>query len=370
MKCFARSMAKPTPGSLGDLEEVARFLLGTKHLALHLWRQTFPKCISTYVDRDFDGCRSTRRNTTGMVQMVGGHDVKHSSNLQGATGLNVPECEYHALTHGAAHGLGLRSYMADLGLEMSLEILSDSSARALASRRGLGRQRHVQTRYLWLQERLAAAHLSVQKVKTTHNIADILTEAAGRETLERHKRTIGLRHVDAHSSQKELRIDSVEHSHPMLACAFSSDQAQQFSYDKSSQYGLTAKCQPIVWIFEIYQRNVRAQRGPCFDVARVLGTREGDRRVDVCCDRLQRDIPHDWRKCERGSELFVTCILVQRHEATSQEGVKKYHLRLSIPNNSLCTHVVPLLFVPTSCVACFLVQIVLPSATCGNVHLN
>ena len=79
---------------------------------------------------------------------------------------------------------------------------------------------------------MATAHLSVQMVKTTHNIADILTEAAGRETLERHKRTIGLRHVDAHSSQKELRIDSVEHSHPMLACASSSDQAQQFSYDK------------------------------------------------------------------------------------------------------------------------------------------
>ena len=85
-----------------------------------------------------------------MVQMVGGHAVKHTSNLQGANGLNVSEGEYCALTHGAAHGLGLRSYMADLGFEMSLEILGDSSAaRAFASRRGLGRQRHVQTRYLF-----------------------------------------------------------------------------------------------------------------------------------------------------------------------------------------------------------------------------
>ena len=109
-----------------------------------------------------------------MVQMVGGHAVKHTNNLQKGTGLNVFECEYFGLTHGAAHGLGLRSYMADLRFEMSLEILSESSAaRAFASRRGLGRQRHVQTRYLWLQERVAAGHLSIQKVKTTHNIADI-----------------------------------------------------------------------------------------------------------------------------------------------------------------------------------------------------
>ena len=57
-----------------------------------------------------------------MVQMIGGHAVKHTSNLQGATGLNVSECEYYALTRGAAHGLGLWSYMEDLGFEMSLKI--------------------------------------------------------------------------------------------------------------------------------------------------------------------------------------------------------------------------------------------------------
>ena len=42
--------------------------------------------------------------------------------------MDVSECEYCGLTHGAANGLGLRSYMADLGFEMSLEMLSDSSA--------------------------------------------------------------------------------------------------------------------------------------------------------------------------------------------------------------------------------------------------
>ena len=55
-----------------------------------------------------------------MVQMMGGHAVKHTSNLQGGTELNVSECEYCGLTHGAAHGLGLGSCMADLGFEMSL----------------------------------------------------------------------------------------------------------------------------------------------------------------------------------------------------------------------------------------------------------
>ena len=108
VKCLARSMAKQTPGGLRDLKKVARYWLRTKHMALHLFRQTFPSSNSTYADSDFAGCRSTRRSTTGMVQMVGEHVVKRTSNLQGATGLNVSECECYALTHGAAHGLGLK----------------------------------------------------------------------------------------------------------------------------------------------------------------------------------------------------------------------------------------------------------------------
>ena len=109
-------MAKPTPESLKDLKKSARYLLETKHMALHLFRQTVPSSISTDFDSDISGCRSTSRSTTGMVQKVGGHVVKHTSNLQGATVLNVSECEHHALTHGAAHGLGLKACVADPGI--------------------------------------------------------------------------------------------------------------------------------------------------------------------------------------------------------------------------------------------------------------
>ena len=100
--------------------------------------------------------------------------------------------------------MGLKACMADLGFEMSLQNFSDSSAaRAFASCRGLGRQRHV---HLWLQERVAAAHLTEQKVKTTQNPADIFTKAASGDTLERHGQMIGLRHVEVHSSGKELKL--------------------------------------------------------------------------------------------------------------------------------------------------------------------
>ena len=242
VKCLARSMAKPTPGSFRDLKKGARFLLGTKLLALHSWRQTFPKCSSTYVDSDFAGCCSTRRSTTGMVQIVGGHAVKHTSDLQGATGLSVSECEYYALTHGAAHGVGLRSYMADLGFEMSLEMLSDSSAtRAFASRRCVGRQRHVQTRYLWLQERVAAAHLSQYKRSKPCMTSQISSQ---RQQAEKHGN--GTRETIGHMSTVVRRNSDLKVSSTVIQCSVLLRQ--------TSQCGT----QLVVWIFEFNQRSVQS----------------------------------------------------------------------------------------------------------------
>ena len=89
--------------------------------------------------------------------------------------------------HGGAHALGLRSYMRDLGLEFQLELESDStSAKAFASRKGLGKQRHVQTRFLWLQDKVAAGDLTVKKVDTGKNVSDILTKVTSGTVLAKH----------------------------------------------------------------------------------------------------------------------------------------------------------------------------------------
>ena len=102
-------------------QESCTLLVGNKHMALHLFRHTFPSSISTFVGRDFAICVSTCRSTTGMLKWVRNMFVKHTSNLQGATGLKDSACEYYALTHGAAHGLGLKAHMADLGFARVLE---------------------------------------------------------------------------------------------------------------------------------------------------------------------------------------------------------------------------------------------------------
>ena len=47
----------------------------------------------------------------------------------------------------------MQSMMADLGVTTQVRVWTDSNAaKAIASRRGLGKTRHVELRYLWLQE--------------------------------------------------------------------------------------------------------------------------------------------------------------------------------------------------------------------------
>ena len=54
---------------------------------------------------------------------------------------------------GTAEALGMRSMITDLGLSAQVRVWTDSNAvKAIASRRGLGKTRHVELTYLWLQE--------------------------------------------------------------------------------------------------------------------------------------------------------------------------------------------------------------------------
>ena len=97
------------------------------------------------------------------------------------------------MCRGVATGLGVLSYCSDLGNVPELVVHSDSSAaRAVAQRRGLGKLRHVHTRYLWLQAQVAAKAVRLKCVLGKDNTADALTKALSESELNRHCAKMGL----------------------------------------------------------------------------------------------------------------------------------------------------------------------------------
>ena len=149
--------------------------------------------LRIFVDSDHAGDLLTRRSTSGMANMRGKRLLRHSSTLQGPIGMNSGESESYALAHGSAYSLGTQSMHEDWGLRLSIATLSDSSsARSFSKRRGLGKQRHVQTRFLWLQDRVKLGHLSVVTVLGTENPADCLTKSLSKNEILRSMGWMGV----------------------------------------------------------------------------------------------------------------------------------------------------------------------------------
>ena len=91
------------------------------------------------------------------------------------------------MVKGASVGMGLKSMYSDLGISVKIDVLTDSSAaKGTASRKGLGKVRHIETNQLWIQEKVSNGTIKLHKVLGTDNIADALTKYVPQEELKWH----------------------------------------------------------------------------------------------------------------------------------------------------------------------------------------
>ena len=129
------------------------------------------------MDSDWAGFLLGRKSTTGVIVRRGKHLLRHMSCLQTLVASSSGEAEYYALIRGACTGLGIQSHFQDWMIDVPIQINCDSSAaRSVARRRGIGgRLRHLQTRHLRLQSRVALDHLKLD-VAGERNPADKLTK--------------------------------------------------------------------------------------------------------------------------------------------------------------------------------------------------
>jgi len=108
---------------------------------------------------------------------MGNHLIKGWSNTQGVLALSSGEAEYYGMVKGASVAIGFRNMLSDLGVEVGIKLLTDASAaKGIASRRGIGKVRHIEVSQLWLQAKVTDGTIHVSKVKGTENWADAFTK--------------------------------------------------------------------------------------------------------------------------------------------------------------------------------------------------
>ena len=108
---------------------------------------------------------------------MSGGVIKSWSNRQGSVALSSGEAEFDAAGKAAVEALGAKSLFADLGWASSLQISMDAeAARCIASRQGIGKVRHLEVRYLWLQDQVRSGSMKLVKVWGKESPADVLTK--------------------------------------------------------------------------------------------------------------------------------------------------------------------------------------------------
>ena len=109
--------------------------------------------------------------------MHGKNHLRSNSNAQQDIGVSSGENEWYGLLKGGSAGLGAKALAADWEYDMAVPLATDSSAaKSVSQCRGLGKIRHIATRYMWLQQKTYKKEVLVEKVDGEKNYADLQTK--------------------------------------------------------------------------------------------------------------------------------------------------------------------------------------------------
>merc|ERR1711884_807467 len=190
-------MMQPTKGDWHRPKRSARYLKCRPRLVKKFVWQKAVSVSSIYTDADWAGDKESRKSTSGGCIMMGKHLIKGWAKTQTLIALSSGESELYATLRAASEGLGMQSVAQDLGIELQGEVWGDASAAlGIVKRRGLGKTRHIDTGYLWIQQTAAEKRLKFGKVLGRDNPADLYTKYLDWESIRRRSERVSADFTD------------------------------------------------------------------------------------------------------------------------------------------------------------------------------
>eukprot|EP00435_Cladocopium_sp_Y103_P034158 s1161_g8.t1 len=187
VRSLASAMKSPKMVDWLRLKKAVRYLVKQPYLKRVFKMQSRKDMrVEAWSDSDWAGDLKTRRSTTGSVVKVGTHTVLVKGASQKVVALSSSESEFYAMCRTSTLAEFVRGILLFWGMPPALTRLrvDSSSAKAMAERRGVGTSRHIQARYLWLQEKIFAKELDVQKINGKVNDSDLVTKVQTRAIIE------------------------------------------------------------------------------------------------------------------------------------------------------------------------------------------
>ena len=152
VKETARKFTCPTESDEMNLKRIVRYLKGAPSAKSLIEVITPPKFVNLYTDSDWAGQATTCRSTSGGVVQWGNATLTAWSRTQQTVSLSSAEAKLYALTTGIGEGMVAKHLLQELEHEVNqMNHVDSQSAKAWASKRGLGRMKHVMLKYMFVQ---------------------------------------------------------------------------------------------------------------------------------------------------------------------------------------------------------------------------
>ena len=142
---------------------------------MYYWQER-PGALHCHADSDWAGCQKTRRSTSGGTIVHGTHLLAHWARTQIGVALSSGEAELNAALKAGCEAIGVQVMSEELGISISINMFGDSSAaKGTLSRQGSGKIKHLETKQLWLQEKILSGVISYTKIPRSVNFSDAMT---------------------------------------------------------------------------------------------------------------------------------------------------------------------------------------------------
>ena len=201
VKELSRSLINPQDQDVKNLVHLLKYVNQTRDFVFVMEPQLpvrnqdgkFPVQISSYSDSDWAGCQKSRKSTSGSLISVFNINLQSTSRTQASIAHSSAESELYAMTQASVESLAIKNFIQEfnspiLSPLISIVIQTDSSAgKSMASRLGISRRsKHIELKYLWIQDEIKEGKLELKKVGTHFNPSDILTKYVPASVLGQH----------------------------------------------------------------------------------------------------------------------------------------------------------------------------------------
>ncbi|GKC82077.1 hypothetical protein Tco_1137794 [Tanacetum coccineum] len=204
----AHFQENPKTTNLKVIKRILRYIRGTSHLGLWYSKRTGIETI-VYADSDHAGDYVDHKTTSGVCTFMGCCLTYWFAKKQTAFAISMTEAEYVSARKECQQAQWMKQALIDYGIRLDdVLIMCDNKGNIDLSKNLVqhSRTKHIEICHHFLRDNVQKGNISIEKVASEDNIADIFTKPLKREVFNYLRLGLGMMKLimvsDSPSSQK------------------------------------------------------------------------------------------------------------------------------------------------------------------------